>query len=253
MSRKPQAAAGAPEWMVTYGDCMSLLLCIFIALGSMSEIKKDRFDRAAASLQKAFGGLDGARRAISPDVRPMPALIDRLLELDDPTRKIARDGAAEAEKADEHAFAVTRTRDGLRMVLGGRTAFDRFSAVLKPEARELLAKTAERLSGYHTRILVRGHATAEPLPEDSMFDDARDLSYARAKAVARELEQNGVRRERLTPVAVGDAEPLLRRAYTEATHAVDRRVEIFVTEDVVDDDAGDGPADDLKGFSDGQR
>ena len=86
----------------------------------------------------------------------------------------------------------------------------------------------------------------EPLPDHSLYEDARDLSYARARAVALELERNGVRRVRLMPVAVADTEPLVRQAYTEQRRALNRRVEILVTEDLIDDYAGSTLADDLK-------
>ena len=135
-------------------------------------------------------------------------------------------------------FRVTNVRDGLEVVVGGRITFDRFSATLKPEGRELIVKTAELLRGYNTKILIRGHATREPLPADSLYEDARDLSYARAKAIAQELEQHGVRRVRMLPVAVGDTEPLVRQAYTPDRRALNRRVEILVTEELVEDYAG---------------
>ena len=118
-------------------------------------------------------------------------------------------------------------------------------------ARELVAKTAQILRGYNTKILIRGHATRERLPDDSLYEDARDLSYARAKAVARELERNGVRPIRLLLVGVGDTEPLVRQTYTEERRALNRRVEILVTEDLIEDYAGSTVADDLKESSDG--
>ena len=133
-----------------------------------------------------------------------------------------------------------------------RITFDRFSATLKPEGAALIAAAAERLRGYNTKIMVRWHATREPLPQDSLYEDARDLSYARAKAVALELERNGVRRVRITPVAVGDTEPLVRQAYTEDRRAMNRRVEVLVTEDLIDDYAGSTVADDLRESSDGR-
>ena len=34
--------AGIPEWVVTFGDMMSLLLTFFIMLVSMSEIKEEK-------------------------------------------------------------------------------------------------------------------------------------------------------------------------------------------------------------------
>ena len=202
MARKKQekAEAGAPAWMVTYGDA---------------------------------------------------TLIARLLELETPEFE-KKQGDADEEGIHGKRFRVTNVRDGLEVVVGGLITFDRFSATLKPEGRELIARAAERLRGYNTKILVRGHATREPLPEDSLYENARDLSYARAKAVALELEQNGVRRIRLTPVAVADTEPLVRQAYTEERRALNRRVEILVTEDLIEDYAGSTLADDLKESSNGR-
>ncbi|MBU0718682.1 MAG: OmpA family protein, partial [Planctomycetes bacterium] len=136
-------------------------------------------------------------------------------------------------------------------VVGGRITFDRFSATLKPEARELVAKTAERLRGYNTKILVRGHTTREPLPADSLYEDVRDLSYARARAVIREFEKNGVRGVRLIAVALGDTEPVVKQAYTEERRALNRRVEILVTEDLIEDYAGSTLEDEMKESSDG--
>jgi len=39
--RKPIQSPGIPEWVLTYGDLMSLLLCFFILLAAFSELKKE--------------------------------------------------------------------------------------------------------------------------------------------------------------------------------------------------------------------
>lgn len=234
-NKQSEPAAGAPEWMVTYGDTMTLLLCFFVIIVSMSEIKKDeRFQQVMESLRRAFGGYHGAVGSTPIENVPTNTLIARLLELEVP-ELVNKKGDADEEGIHGKKFRVTNVRDGLEVVVGGRIAFERFSAMLKPEGRELIAKAAERLRGYNTKILVRGHSTREPLPEDSLYENARDLSFARAKAAALELERNGVRRIRLVAVAVGDTEPLVRQAYTEERRALNRRVEILVTEDLIDD------------------
>ncbi len=244
------AANAAPGWVVTYGDIMSLLLCLFIALVSMSEIKQDRFQQAASSLQRAFAGYSGDIGDLPVEAESANTLIARLTELEVP-RLTDKKGDSSDEGIHGRKFRVTNVREGLQIVVGGKISFSRFSAGLMPEARELVAQTAERIRGYNTKIVIRGHATREPLPEGSPFQDARDLSYARAKSVARELEENGVRRARIVVVAVGDAEPLTRQAYTEERRALNRRVEILVTEDLVDDYAGSGLADEMKESADG--
>lgn len=245
-NRQAKAPSGAPDWLVTYGDAMTLLLCFFVIIVSMSEMKQDqRFQQVMESLRQAFGGYEGSPGSVPLDDLPTNTLIQKLLELEVVNMK-DQQGDTDEEGIHGRKFRVTNVRDGLEVVVGGRITFERFSATLMPEARELIAATAERLRGYNTKILIRGHATREPLPEDSMYEDARDLSYARAKSVARELEANGVRSIRIVPVAVGDTEPLVRQAYTDERRALNRRVEILVTEDLIDDYAGSTLADDLK-------
>ncbi len=252
MARKKQEAPqGAPAWMVTYGDAMTLLLCFFVIIVSMSEIKEDeKFQEVMESLRRAFGGSIGAVGNVPIENEPTNKLIARLLELEVPIN-LDKQGDSEEEGIHGRKIRVTSVRDGIEVVVGGTITFERFSATLLPEGRELIAKTAERLRGYNTKILIRGHTTREPLPEDSIYEDARDLSYARAAAVARELEKNGVRSIRLNLVAVGNTEPLVRQAYMEERRALNRRVEILVTEDLIEDYAGSTLADDLEDSSDG--
>ncbi len=250
MAKKERAPAGAPEWVVTFGDMMSLLLVFFISLVAMSEIKQDKFQQAVESLRRAFGGFEGGIGTMPIETNDANTLIEKLIELDIPIN-MDKKGDSDEEGVRGKKFRVTNVRDGIQVVVGGKIAFDRFSATLKPEAADLVAKTAEQLRGYNTRILIRGHATREQLPEDSEFADARDLSYARARAVSRQLEEHGVRSIRIIPVAVGDAEPFVRQAYTEERRALNRRVEILVTEDLIEDYAGTTPADELKESSDG--
>ena len=46
MAIEEDPPAGVPEWVVTYGDMMSLLLTFFIMLVSMSKIKEEGTMRA---------------------------------------------------------------------------------------------------------------------------------------------------------------------------------------------------------------
>lgn len=244
-AKEVKSPVGAPEWMVTYGDSMTLLLCFFVIIVSMSEVKQDqRFQQVMESLRRAFGGYHGSVGKVPIENVPTNALIAKLLELDVPQHQQEK-GDSDEEGIYGKNFRVTNVRDGLEVVVGGRITFERFSATLMPKGRELIAKAAERLRGYNTKIMIRGHTTREPLPEDSLYDDVRDLSYARARAVALELEKNGVRRVRMTPIAVGDNEPLVRQAYTESRRALNRRVEVLVTEELIEDYAGSTLADDI--------
>ena len=56
LRRNNENEGGAPKWMVTYSDMMSLLLTFFILLFSMSTISSDKFDNIMSSFQNILSG-----------------------------------------------------------------------------------------------------------------------------------------------------------------------------------------------------
>ena len=236
-TKKKQDSAGAPAWMVTYGDMMTLLLCFFVLLVAMSEIKEEeKFRQVVQSIRNAFG-YESSLDTAPGDMDPVNALMQELQSIILPPQQ-SMQGDTDEEGIDGRVQKVTDVRDGIEIVVGGRIAFDRFSAVLKPRAEERIARVAEKIGGKNTKIIVRGHATREPLPEDSLYDNPLRLSYARAEAVADTLVRHGVRAARIRIEANGDREPINSQAYTEERRAVSRRVEIIVTEALLQEYAG---------------
>ncbi|MGD8702816.1 MAG: flagellar motor protein MotB, partial [Desulfosarcina sp.] len=51
----PPCEKGAPRWMTTFGDLMSLLLCFFVLLLSFSEMDRQKYKVVAGSMERAFG------------------------------------------------------------------------------------------------------------------------------------------------------------------------------------------------------
>ena len=51
----PPCEEGAPGWVVTFGDMMSLLLTFFILLLSFATMEKIKYKVLAGSIQTAFG------------------------------------------------------------------------------------------------------------------------------------------------------------------------------------------------------
>lgn len=229
--KKQDTPPSAPMWMVTYGEFMTVLLCFFVALVSMGEIKPERFQAAVGSLRRAFGGADAVPEPATSQSNTGNRLLDRLLVVGGAGGSPATHDPSPLNGSAEqsNAFRVSTEPNGLRIVLGGEAAFADSTADLTPQAREWLAQTARLLASTNARLLVRGHADSEVLPPQSAFSDLRDLSYARSAAVARELERHGVRGNRMLLIAVGDTEPI---ADSLERRALNRRVEIVVTEHV---------------------
>lgn len=235
--KRKQEEKGAPGWMVTYGDMMSLLLCFFIMLAAFSELKsEEEFERVVDAFREAFGYVGGEGRAPMTDL-PLRSMIERLEEIALYREKFARTSQAEDPGMLGRQTSVQRVREGLQFTVGGLITFEPASAELKPEAEAQLARIAGIIRGQNNKIEVRGHATAMELLPGSAFQDALDLSYARAEAVRDVLTSsaNGIRPKRIRVVACGDTEPLVQRRYDFNAVAVNRRVELIVNEALIQD------------------
>jgi chemotaxis protein MotB len=240
IKKKAQSGGGAPEWMVTYGDMMGLLLCFFVMLVAMSTINKQQFIEAIKSIQEALG-FENSYGQI-PTLTPSQNSMLRRLESIIIPRKVKNIGDTDEEGLEGKEYRVEQVREGLR-ITGGILEFPRGSATPRPTAVDVIKKMAREMRGHTTKIEVRGHTSLEPLPEGSPFKDHMDLSYARAKAMADLLIQSGVKPQRIRLVACGDTEPIRTQAYKESEHARNRRVEILVTEALVSDLVGDASTD----------
>ena len=54
-ARKKKQSGGVPEWLVTFADLMSILVCFFVLIISFSVQDKERLQIVAGSMREAFG------------------------------------------------------------------------------------------------------------------------------------------------------------------------------------------------------
>ncbi|MBN1436461.1 MAG: OmpA family protein [Sedimentisphaerales bacterium] len=238
--KQKKAPEGAPDWMVTYGDMMTLLLCFFVILVSLSEIKQDeRFQEAMESIKRAFGYMGGAGAVPSQDM-PTNSMVSSLEEIVS-RRFQLQEGQSSDEGIEGESSSVVNIRQGPDFVIGGRIAFEMGRARLLEGAQEELRSFAARVIGMNTKIRVRGHAMMKPEELYAPYASLDDLSYARAVAVKAFLVSLGIREERITLEACGAGELLRTQAYDEESRAMNRRVEIIVTENLIEDYQGGPP------------
>ncbi|MFN0199183.1 MAG: flagellar motor protein MotB [Planctomycetaceae bacterium] len=222
--------AGAPEWVVTYGDMMSLLLTFFIMLVSMSEMKDNSNGKLRAmmdSMTKSFGMIDGPSGVPGTSTQRTSALT-HMHSTRDTSEGGTKKGGQKSKVGRAGPYAnVQRLNHGTEVTLGGPTAFNRFDAELTEEIKSNLDIIASILAGRPNRIVVRGHTSSEPLPADSPYRDAIDLSFARAHQTSQYLISKGIRADYLIVSAVGDTEPRIISRDLEL-HRVNDRVDVFV-------------------------
>ena len=238
---------GCPDYMMTYGDMMSLLLCFFVIIVSLSQIKEEeRFRAVLDSLKKAFGYNTG-RNPVPDDPARLNANMSVVESIRTEIRKMRNiRGSKQKQRKQESQMGrdttVRNIRDGLMLTVGGLSLFEEGKAGLLPEAKEELGRIAEIIVGYRNKILIRGHASRAPLPEDSAFTGHMELSYARALAVMEFLTTNPsrkIKRERMNLEACGHNEPLRVQVFSEEGLASSRRVEIIVKDSMVEDYEGE--------------
>lgn len=261
------AVAGAPSWMVTFADLMSLLLCFFVLLLSFSTMDAQRFKAIAESLQASLG-VETVTVIANPSALPLteplasntqpndtPAVepVSPAVELTPPTAEAetpptdlsaaqlalaAREQAETEQLAQDLANALHDeiAANRIELLAEGRTitlrirengSFPSGDASLQAPVRAVLARIRERLAATTGQIEVAGHTDNQPI-ETERFRSNWELSSARAVSVAHELMQGGsIPPGRLVVSGHADTMPLASNDREEG-RARNRRVEIVV-------------------------
>lgn len=236
MARKRKTDEGAPTWVVTYGDMMSLLLTFFIILVSMSELKQDhKFQLVMESLRQAFG-YQGGVGAVPTEEPPETSLIIRLKEIVPPdVEHIGKSPDEGVDGRDIRVQSVRKRED----VFAGDLRFARFSDQLLDGREGLLERLVEKVRGRTNLLEIVGHTSLEDLPPASRFSTKDDLAFARARKVREILVELGLPPEQLRIISAADHEPLVSQAYTEDRRSRNRRVEVVLMETMMWDYDGE--------------
>lgn len=70
--KKPEGGGGAPDWLVTFADLMSLLVCFFVLIISFSIQDKEKLQVVAGSMREAFGIRADSRKAGMIEIEGTP-------------------------------------------------------------------------------------------------------------------------------------------------------------------------------------
>jgi len=228
--RKKPERAPVPEWVVTYGDLMSLLLTFFILLAAFSELKQERdYQDVVRSIQQAFGYMGGVGKVRVEDV-PFTTTDS----IDNTNSDSANKPFIQAETTQDAIAgrneSTNSINEGTRFVVGASLPFEAGSFELTPRVERMLREEiGPELRGHRVKIEVRGHAWGA---EDRISGlDFYDLSYRRAKTVMDFLVREVGLDPRLMELeAQADAEPVVAARGPGSSAASNRRVQVLRTE-----------------------
>ena len=129
---------------------------------------------------------------------------------------------------DKGLVSVERKDGKVFVTVGSGGAFSSGSAELTSQARQIMAKIADKGVGDTGTITVSGHTDNVPLMFGGNFRDNWDLAAARASSVVQELEKAGnISTDRMKAVSFGESKPVDSND-TAAGREKNRRIEIEI-------------------------
>lgn len=259
--RRPRRnqSGGAPKWMVTYSDMVTLILVFFILLFSISQIDLAKFEAISESFRN--------RNILEffPSAVPLDNPTEHTStlesgkqtnEFDTPTQlpdKTDRDRETDNKQEDsldmllanvdsfleEHdlndVINADRTERGVVLVLQESILFDSGEAEIIESGKPFLEKIGSLLLEIPNNVKVEGHTDSRPI-SNFRYPSNWELSGARASSVIRYLiSQNEFAHERFSAVGYAETRPLVPNT-SAANWSKNRRVEIVILEESADDD-----------------
>lgn len=235
--------AGCPGWMMTFGDCMSLLLTFFVMIISFTTFDDIKVDQMLGSLNRSLGLLTTDRAAIfSKSMRKSlqgqevgrkqntedPNLLALGYKLEDMEREktllMSKDIQQKLRGQGLYDMIdIVPLIHGVSIRIQNAVLFESANAELKPEAVKILDYFTQLISYLPNAIIIEGHTDNHPI-RVSRYPSNWDLSAARAVAVVNFFVAKGIMPERFAIRPMADSKPLVM----PADRPKNRRVEIFI-------------------------
>ncbi|BBO73689.1 chemotaxis protein MotB [Desulfosarcina widdelii] len=229
----PPCEAGAPRWMTTFGDLMSLLLCFFVLLLSFSEMDRQKYKVVAGSMERAFGMQ--RKKNVSESPRHGLQMIAKDFDQQSIATRVKEFVGKEIEEnfdelyskiADD--FEIEAGENEVVIRLMGESTFDSGKAEIKPELKPLILRIGKILATEaNGDIVIAGHTDNVPI-HGGPYQTNLKLSIARAATVAQFLlDQKTIDPKRVSTMGFGEYRPIADNATAEGRRK-NRRVEIIV-------------------------
>jgi len=243
MPSRPQPPAekpdGAPEWMVSYADMITIMLSFFVVMFSVStgetgKGKRAKQQEAINSLQNRFG----------PNWKPFSGWSFL------PGGSLGKDGGVNNGKQPappSHGDALTSARNvklersrirvpgqGDHIAIGGPVDFENESLVVPPQQQARLRAIADEMKGKPQQVEIRSIASARAMPAGAAYHDRWDLAYARCRKTAEILATMNIEPERFSITVLPAVAPPSDRTVT--TTPGDGEVEVYLSETLPADD-----------------
>ncbi|NLX92223.1 MAG: OmpA family protein [Firmicutes bacterium] len=247
IKKKDAGDFGAPGWMTTYGDMVTLLLTFFVLLFAFSSVDVKRFQEVMSAIQHSFMGRTGilmgsigvegeegqrldnfemsAEELLAALGEQETALLEMMAQLEQ-TYEEAKSFLQEAGLEDDIQLRLEER--GIVLELPEHILFDTGQAVIKPDFYPILDSLSTLIAKLPNQIIVEGHTDNVPI-KTFLYPSNWELSVARAVSVARYLvEVHNLPPRRFVATGYGEYHPLDTNETPEG-RARNRRVSIVLS------------------------
>ncbi|MBC2578865.1 OmpA family protein [Clostridium sp. DJ247] len=222
--------SGGNEWLATYGDLVTLLLCFFVLLFAMSNIDNIKFQTAISS----FTGMSTLSTYTGDSLvklNPNSTIIqnkDREDEIDKLYKEVREllDSENLSKKTE-----LKKDENGILLIFKDEMLFDKGKADLKSEVKNILSDFGKLLKKYDKKVRIEGHTDNVPI-KNSEFSSNWELSTTRAINVVKYFTEEVPSNELIDPkkfevAGLAEYDPVAPND-TDVNRQKNRRIEIII-------------------------
>ncbi|MCB1192687.1 MAG: flagellar motor protein MotB [Leptospiraceae bacterium] len=236
----PPCIQKVPEYMLTYGDMVTLLLTFFIMLYTVGKTDAKEMLIVLSAFKSSTGFFDGGHTLSKGNLEEMGMNIESLpSQTSGRALSRAKNQATQIFKTEILAGKVRVTEDerGLIISLVGADFFNPGSAELLPPIKETLKKAGSLMKSLDRFVRVEGHSDDDsiapgtnPGREERLYINNWDLAGARAiNATIYLINVGSLSPDWFQAVSFGSTRPLVvTDINSPETKAYNRRIDLVI-------------------------
>ena len=234
MAKCPDCIQKVPEYMSTYGDFITLLLCFFIAIYQPpAPIKTSEMRLMLSPFTGARGILPGGNTLSKQKLEDMGLTVESMPS--DAKGKVQSKDKYQIKSMFEDEIKkkkikIQEDERGIVISMIGDGYFAPGSAKLTDAGRTILTKLSDLLARIDSYTRIEGFADDEisARPAGEFYESAWELASQRAINALRFLEEkNDVAAEKLSAATYGKTRQLTQTGTPEA-RALNRRIDVII-------------------------
>lgn len=213
------------RWIVSYADFMTLLMAFFVVMYSISSVSEQKYRVLSNTLSGAF----------NQSIKNDQPVIDKMIDYQEIVEDLPNISHVITQQLDENfqslinndLISVSGNEKWLQIELQSAILFDIGGAILHSTAEEIIGEISSIMNQYSNVIRVEGFTDNTPI-KNSIYASNWELSTARATAVVRLMESQGINPNRLAAVGYGEHQPAASNITIEG-RSKNRRIVLMIS------------------------